>query len=136
MTRKGTLLVSVPLGVCTVTYPVVAPSGTVARTIVSDTTVMLAGAPFRKTPVVPLRPCPDAFGLPHFARVPHQFHEGAQTHRKAKHSAGTTRLPSVGRSVEVPVGSLDQWPLRDPNRQHNSTVSKSRKGSSTHPLSD
>lgn len=49
---------SVPLGVFTVTNPLVAPDGTVARMKVSETTVKLAGVPFKKTPVVPVKPCP------------------------------------------------------------------------------
>src|SRR5580692_6284647 len=58
MTRKGTLLLRMPLGVCTVMNPLVAPAGTIARITLPDTTVNLAGVPFRKTPVVPVRPCP------------------------------------------------------------------------------
>jgi hypothetical protein len=41
-TRNGTLLVSVPLGVTTVTKPVVAPGGTVALIKVSDMTLNCA----------------------------------------------------------------------------------------------
>src|SRR5579859_931603 len=57
-TRNGTLLVSVPLGVATVTKPVVAPGGTVAFIKVSDTTVKLAGIPLSETLVVPVSPWP------------------------------------------------------------------------------
>jgi hypothetical protein len=39
ITWNGTLLVNVPLGVVTVTYPVIAPAGTVALMNVSETTV-------------------------------------------------------------------------------------------------
>ena len=53
------LLVRVPLGVWTVTNPLVAPVGTVARIEVSDTTVKLAGVPFNQTAVVPMRPRPS-----------------------------------------------------------------------------
>ena len=56
MTRKSTLLLSVLLGVSTVTNPVVAPAGTIARIKVSDTTVKLALVPFKKTPVVCFSP--------------------------------------------------------------------------------
>ena len=55
---KGLLLVSVPPGVLTVTYPVVAPGGTVALMYVSETTLNAAGTPFRATLVVPVKPCP------------------------------------------------------------------------------
>ena len=58
ITWNGTLLVSVPLGVTTVTNPVLAPGGTIARIKVSDTTVKLAEVPLRKTSLVPVRPCP------------------------------------------------------------------------------
>jgi hypothetical protein len=50
------LLVSVPLGVTTLTKPVVAPGGTVALINVSETTVKLAGIPLRETLVVPVNP--------------------------------------------------------------------------------
>jgi hypothetical protein len=49
-TQNGTLLVSVTLGVTTVTKPVVAPGGTVAFIKVSDTTVKLAGIPLSELP--------------------------------------------------------------------------------------
>lgn len=58
VTRKTTLLVSMPPGVFSVTKPVVAPAGTVASMKVSETMVKFAGVPFRKTPVVPVNPCP------------------------------------------------------------------------------
>jgi hypothetical protein len=51
-------LVRVPLGVCTVTYPLVAPLGTVARMNVSETMVKGAGVPFKNTPVVPMKRWP------------------------------------------------------------------------------
>jgi len=52
------LLVSVPGGVVTVTYPVVAPRGTSALIKVSETTWKFAGVPFKKTLVVPMSPWP------------------------------------------------------------------------------
>src|SRR5579862_499955 len=58
ITTNGLLLVSVPLGVVTVTYPVVAPAGTVASMNVSDLTVNDAGVPFSETDVVPVKPWP------------------------------------------------------------------------------
>jgi hypothetical protein len=58
ITWNCTLLVSVPLGVVTVTYPVVAPAGTVATIKVSDLMVKLAEVPLRETLVVPVNPCP------------------------------------------------------------------------------
>ena len=47
-----------PLGVVTVTYPVVAPAGTVALMNVSETTVKLIGVPFSDAAVVPVKPWP------------------------------------------------------------------------------
>jgi hypothetical protein len=56
ITRNGTLLVSTPVGVVTVTYPFVAPSGTVAVKYVSETTLNAAGTPLIATLVVPVNP--------------------------------------------------------------------------------
>jgi hypothetical protein len=50
------LLVRVPLGVATVTKPVVGPGGTVAVRYVSDTTVKGAEIPLIATLVVPVNP--------------------------------------------------------------------------------
>jgi hypothetical protein len=44
-TRKGTLLESVPLGVTTWTFPLVAPAGTVAAIREGETTVKAAAVP-------------------------------------------------------------------------------------------
>ena len=46
-TRKDTLLESVPLGVITLTAPVVAPAGTVVAISELDTTVNLAAVPLK-----------------------------------------------------------------------------------------
>ena len=59
ITWNGLLLVSVPLGVVTVTYPVVAPGGTVAWMKVFDTTVNVAAVPLNETPLVPVSPLPS-----------------------------------------------------------------------------
>src|SRR5579871_1379778 len=58
ITTNGLLLRSVPLGVVTVAYPVVAPAGTVAFINVSETTVNVAGVPLSETSVVPMKPWP------------------------------------------------------------------------------
>jgi hypothetical protein len=55
ITWKDTLLLSVPLGVVTWTAPVVAPAGTVVSISELDTTVNMAGAPSKLTPVAPVR---------------------------------------------------------------------------------
>src|ERR1022692_2092626 len=57
-TRKNTLLESVPLGVTTWTFPMVAPGGTVVAISVAETTVKLAAVPLKLTLVAPVRPCP------------------------------------------------------------------------------
>src|SRR5579872_550126 len=55
VTTNCGLLLRVPDGVTTETFPVVAPAGTVALMYVSDTTVKLACTPLNRTPVVPVR---------------------------------------------------------------------------------
>ena len=55
-TRNFLLLVSVPVGVVTVTRPLVAPPGTVAVRNVSETTVNAAGVPLKETAVAPVKP--------------------------------------------------------------------------------
>ena len=57
-TRKGTLLESVPLGVTTSTFPVLAPSGTVVVIKYLDTTVNMAAVPLKVTLVAPVRLVP------------------------------------------------------------------------------
>jgi len=54
-TWKGTLLTSVPLGVATWTFPVVAPAGTVVVISESETTVNVATVPLKLTLVAPVR---------------------------------------------------------------------------------
>jgi hypothetical protein len=56
VTVKGTLLVSTPVGVVTVTNPEVAPAGLVALRNVSETTVNVADVPLIETAVVPVKP--------------------------------------------------------------------------------
>lgn len=55
ITRKITLLVNVPLGVTTVTLPVVASVGTVVVISELDTTLNVASVPLKLTLVVPVR---------------------------------------------------------------------------------
>lgn len=54
-TRKTTLLINVPLGVVTLTAPVVAPAGTVVVIWVGDTTVKVALTPWKLAAVAPVR---------------------------------------------------------------------------------
>ena len=56
VTRNFLLLVRVPLGVVTVTKPVVAPLGTVAVRYVLDMTAKVAAVPWNETAVVPVNP--------------------------------------------------------------------------------
>ena len=58
-TRKGTLLESMPLGVTTVTSPVVAPAGTLVVTSELDTTVKGAAVRLKPTLVDPVRLAPE-----------------------------------------------------------------------------
>lgn len=57
------MLVISPLGLLTVTKPLLAPTGTVVVRKVSEATVKLAAVPLKETPVVPVRPCPRIFTL-------------------------------------------------------------------------
>jgi hypothetical protein len=57
-TWKDTLLESVPLGVTTLTSPVVAPAGTVVVISELDTTVNWAAVPLKVTLVAPVRLVP------------------------------------------------------------------------------
>jgi hypothetical protein len=54
-TLKITIVFSVPLGVTTVTTPLVAPAGTVAWISVLEITVKLAAMPLKLTLVAPVR---------------------------------------------------------------------------------
>ena len=58
-TWKGTLLVSVPLGVTTWTLPVVAPAGTSVVIKELETTVNVAAVPLKVTLVAPVRWSPE-----------------------------------------------------------------------------
>src|ERR1700683_105900 len=58
-TMKDTLLESVPLGVTTLTSPVMAPAGTVVVISELDTTVKLAAVPLKVTLVAPVRLVPS-----------------------------------------------------------------------------
>src|SRR5579862_7469337 len=69
-TRNETLLVNVPVGVVTVTEPVVPPTGMVAVSNVSDLIVNGIEVPLSETFVVPVKPwprmpniCPALVGL-------------------------------------------------------------------------
>ena len=63
ITRKFTLLVSVPLGVVTWTMPVMAPRGTVVVISVLETTLKTAAAPLNVTLVVPFNLFPKIMTL-------------------------------------------------------------------------
>ena len=55
VTWNALLLLRVPLGVITLTVPLVAPAGTVVVISVAETTVNVAAVPLKLTPVVPVR---------------------------------------------------------------------------------
>jgi Transposase IS116/IS110/IS902 family len=73
VTRKTTLLVSVPLGVDTFTLAVVAPSGILVLISDFDTTLNVAGVPLKVTPVAWVRSVPKIIAaaptLPEVGRV-------------------------------------------------------------------
>jgi hypothetical protein len=68
ITRNGLLLLSIPLGVVTVTKPLVAGAGTVAVISVSETTINVALAPLKLTAVDPVRLLPRIMTWPPVAR--------------------------------------------------------------------
>src|SRR5260370_39806168 len=63
ITWKTTLLESVPLGVTTWTFPVVAPAGTLVVIAEDETTLKAAATPLKLTLVVPVRPFPRILTL-------------------------------------------------------------------------
>jgi len=63
VTRKGTLLDSLWLGVSTLTVPVVAPAGTVVLISDFETTVNFAAVPLKRTLVVPAKFVPRIMTL-------------------------------------------------------------------------
>src|ERR1017187_8828409 len=79
-TRKGTVLESVPLGVATWTFPVVAPAGTVVVISELETTVNTAAVPLKVTLVAPVRSLPRMLRGSHFAGARPCFHKRAQTY--------------------------------------------------------
>ena len=116
VTRKLTLLVDVPLGVVTLTLPVVAPLGTVVLISVLETTVNVAARAVesdagRARQIV----SQDDDGRSHLAGGGLCFHERAQPHRQAEDRATASRSapPAGGCPVEVPVGGLHQPVVRD-----------------------
>ena len=67
--RNFLLLVSVPLEVVTLTYPVVAPLGTTALKKFPATTTATAGVPLNLTVLDDVKPCPRiSIVLPTLAR--------------------------------------------------------------------
>jgi hypothetical protein len=72
-TVNATLLFRVLVGVVTVTFPVLAPGGTLALISVFDTTLYVAVAPLKATSVVPVRLFPRiitvAFARPEAGKV-------------------------------------------------------------------
>ena|SRR5438445_30300 len=78
-TRNLTLLVRVPVGVVTVTNPVVAPAGTVVIRKVFDRIVNVAGVPLNFTLLVPVNPPPKIPILtPTFPEVVTSFTKGTK----------------------------------------------------------
>ena len=86
---KFTLLVNVPLGVVTVTGPVIAPTGTVAVINLLEITLKEeAGTPLKLTTVEPVRPAPRIWTTEtDLALGDDEFHERAQAHIEAEQRA-------------------------------------------------
>ena len=59
-TVKGALLKAVPVGVVTLTLPVLAPRGTMAAMSVVESTVKVAGVPLKVTAVAPVKLEPES----------------------------------------------------------------------------
>src|ERR1700724_872151 len=79
VTRKTTLVVSVPPGVATWTVPVVAPAGTVVVISELDTTVNVAGVPLKLTLVAPVKLVPKILtATPTLPEVGCVFTKGAR----------------------------------------------------------
>src|SRR5215472_8476590 len=77
ITRKFALLVRVPLGVFTLTLPVVAPLGTVVVISILEPILNLAGVPLKVTLVVPFRLFPRiSTGVPTLPEVGSVFTNG------------------------------------------------------------
>ncbi len=109
MTRKTAMLESVPLGVTTWTFPLLAPAGTVVVISEGETTVKTAAVPVKLTLVALVRLVPRILtGCSHLAEGRPHFHKRAQTHGQAENGAvagGTARKRCP---VEVPIGVLDE----------------------------
>ena len=81
VTWKGTLVLSVALGVVTWTEPVAAPAGTVVWISESDTTVNVAAMPLKLTSVAPVRLLPRIrTGAPTPPEVGSVSTNGAESH--------------------------------------------------------
>jgi hypothetical protein len=86
VTRKATLLLSVPFGVVTSTVPVVAPVGTAVVISELETTLKTAAVPLKVTPVAPVRLVPRILTA-NLNRCSHRaggrlcFHKRAQPYR-------------------------------------------------------
>ena len=59
-TVKGALLKAVPVGVVTLTLPVLAPRGTMAAMSAAESTVKVAGVPLKVTAVAPVKLEPES----------------------------------------------------------------------------
>jgi hypothetical protein len=98
VTWKGTLLLSVPLGVVTWTAPVVAPVGTVVWISVSDTTVNVAAVPLKLTLVAPVRLFPRIM-----TAVPTPPEVGTVFTKGPRPTARLKTVPTLVVVVAVPI---------------------------------
>ena len=98
-TRKFTLLFSVPLGVTTSIFPVVAPVGTVVVINEPEFTVNAAGVPLKVTLVAPVRLVPSILTAYPPAGGRFCFHKRYRVYGKAEDSA---ILLAPGHAAVVP----------------------------------
>jgi hypothetical protein len=89
-TWKDTLLESIPLGVTTLTSPVLAPEGTLVLISELDTTVNLAAMPLKVTLVAPVRLVPRIL-----MAVPTAPEEGCVSTNGPKPTARLKIVPSL-----------------------------------------
>ena len=88
ITRKTTLLLSVPLGVVTSTLPVIASAGTIAFISELETTVNFASLLSKRTLVARVRSVPeDSDGRRHLARGGPCFNKWAKTRGETENRA-------------------------------------------------
>jgi hypothetical protein len=113
-TRNDTLLASMPLGVTTLTSPVVAPAGASVMISERGMPVKVAGVPLKLTSAAPVSLASEVDGRPNVARGG-SVSKRAQTDRQAENRATGAAAVVVdnfaatkGRPIEGPIGGPNQ----------------------------